>query len=180
MLFSDENNHTLVNSKADTRVNGKDISKYLQDNSVPEKDVTVESDDDDFAKVSDTQQEMQPEHTTKQNQQSESSTLYSTTGDYIDHPDSLYQEVKSIRVQSSNKASKKESQVRVPTAHQAIRYRPIGSSEWRNATVVSCAGKATGKYQYYFNILDEHESQPREVNWEKDVRSDHGKLKQVR
>ena len=180
MLFSDENNHTLVNSKADTRVNGKDISKYLQDNSVPEKDVTVESDDDDFAKVCDTQQEMQPEHTTKQNQQSESSTLYSTTGDYIDHPDSLYQEVKSIRVQSSNKASKKESQVRVPTAHQAIRYRPIGSSEWRNATVVSCAGKATGKYQYYFNILDEHESQPREVNWEKDVRSDHGKLKQVR
>ena len=58
MLFSDENNHTLVNSKADTRVNGEDISKYLQDNSVPEKDVTVESDDDDFTKVSDTQQEM--------------------------------------------------------------------------------------------------------------------------
>ena len=94
MFFSDENNHTLANGKADTRVNGEDISKYQQDNSVLEKDVTVESDDDNFAKVSDTQQEMQPEHTTKQNQQNESSTLSSTTGDYIDHPDSLHQEVK--------------------------------------------------------------------------------------
>ena len=37
--------------------------------------------------------------------------------------------------------------------------------------MVSRAGKATGKYRYYFNILDEQESQPREVNWEKDVRS---------
>ena len=119
-----------------------------------------------------------PEHTTKQNQQNESSTLSSTTGDYIDHPDSPYQDVKSTRVHSSNKASKKESQVRVPKVHQAIRYRPVGSSEWRNATVVNRAGKANGKYRYYFNILDEHESQPREVNWEKML--DHGKLKQVR
>ena len=28
VLFSDENNHTLVNRKADTGVNGEDISKY--------------------------------------------------------------------------------------------------------------------------------------------------------
>ena len=111
MLLSDENNHTLVNRKVVTRVNGEDISKYLQDNHVPEKDVIVES-DDDFTKLSDTQQEMQPEHTTEQNHQSESSRLSSTTGDYMDHPDSLYQEVRNIRVHSSNKASRKESQIR--------------------------------------------------------------------
>ena len=76
-----------------------------------------------------------------------------------------------MRVHSSNKASKKESQVKGPEVHQAIRYRPAGSSEWRNIMLVSHEGKASGKYWYYFNILDEHESQPREVTWEKDVRS---------
>ena len=56
VFFSDENNHTFVNRKADTRVNDEEISKYPQDNSVLENDVTVESNDDDFAKASDTQQ----------------------------------------------------------------------------------------------------------------------------
>ena len=33
------------------------------------------------------------------------------------------------------------------------------------------AGRATGKFRHYFNILDEHENLPREVSWEKDVRT---------
>jgi hypothetical protein len=53
----------------------------------------------------------------------------------------------------SNESRTNRSTVQVRSGDN-IMYLPHDESEWRKATVMSRAGKATGKYKNWFNIKD--------------------------
>ena len=43
----------------------------------------------------------------------------------------------------------------IPKVGLKIKYLPVGSNQWKEATVVSRAGKATGQYRNWFNVKDQ-------------------------
>ena len=62
-----------------------------------------------------------------------------------------------------------ETQISVPLKGQHIRYSLRGEDEWFEGKVHSRAGKAKGKYRYYFNIQDVSSGDIRELDFQKDV-----------
>ena len=53
----------------------------------------------------------------------------------------------------------------LPRGKSRITYVLRDSSEWKNATVLGRAGKATGQYRFHFNVLDDGDEVGKCVDW---------------
>ena len=57
----------------------------------------------------------------------------------------------------------------LPQVQDTVKYLPIGSDQWMQATIVSRGGKATGKNKGYFNIKNTGESNLTGLNFSTEV-----------
>ena len=51
-----------------------------------------------------------------------------------------------------------------------VRYIPNDSDEWKTATIMSRAGKATGKYRNWLNIHVEDDGEDKSIDWKSGVK----------
>lgn len=54
----------------------------------------------------------------------------------------------------------------LPKSKSRISYISKNAEDWKDATVLGRAGKATGKYRYFVNVLDDGEENAKCLNWQ--------------
>ena len=54
----------------------------------------------------------------------------------------------------------------LPKVKSTVLAKPVGESEWKQLKIISCGGKATGKYAKYMNVLDTESNKTDCVNWD--------------
>ena len=57
----------------------------------------------------------------------------------------------------------------LPRVNQKVKYLSSGGDAWKEVIILSCAGKATGKYRNFLNIKVTDEEQPKCIDWQHDV-----------
>ena len=57
----------------------------------------------------------------------------------------------------------------LPKTGQKVNYLPVGETQWRVATILGRAGKATGQYKYWLNVQNEQEEAPKSIDWRNNV-----------
>ena len=61
------------------------------------------------------------------------------------------------------------SKLVLPRVNKKVKYLPSGGEAWKEAIILSRAGKATGKYRNFLNIKVTDEEQPKCIDWQLDV-----------
>ena len=61
------------------------------------------------------------------------------------------------------------SKLVLPRVNHKVKYLPSGGDVWKEALILSRAGKATGKYRNFLNIKVTDEEQPKCIDWQHDV-----------
>ena len=57
----------------------------------------------------------------------------------------------------------------MPKKNLLIEYLPVDKNEWISGKIVSRAGKSTGKYSHFWNVLNENVGEVSVVDFENDV-----------
>ena len=69
----------------------------------------------------------------------------------------------------NNMQTSLNSKLVLPRVNQKVKYLPSGGDSWKEAIILSRAGKATGKYRNFLNIKVTDEEQPKCIDWQHDV-----------
>lgn len=83
--------------------------------------------------------------------------------------ESTSDETEIIEDKDSGQDSISIRNVNIPNVGQRVKYLPVDSDEWKVATILSRAGKATGMYKNWLNIQDVG-CAPKSIDWDLGVR----------
>lgn len=74
-----------------------------------------------------------------------------------------------VKEQNTDDLKAASTSIQLPKVGTKVTYLPQGSDTWMESTVMSRAGKATGKYKNWLNIVDE-DGVMKSADWENDVK----------
>ena len=128
------------------------------------KEIFVDEEDDDCDIVN--------EHVADSNN---STVIASDENEYDKHDVNKYASnfnnisIPSCEIEKSNQSNKNhivaQQKSILPSAQTRITYLPNDDSNWKHATVLGRAGKATGKNKYFLNILNDGDESGKCIDW---------------
>lgn len=65
-----------------------------------------------------------------------------------------------------NEPSTESKRQGLPKVKSTVVAKPVGDTEWKKMKIISCAGKATGKYSKHLNVLHEDTGKLECVDWD--------------